>query len=155
MIQDPLSSAVAVALVFYRGRGDWMDRLIRLCTGSPYSHCEIRVGRLCYTSHQGRRGVTAMRRDTFADWDAVPLPNVRPDDVLRFFRATHADGYNWLGVLAAAFRVGYLPRGRWHCAQWCAAAIGAENPARITPGGLYRLVCPAPFGATPFTTTVS
>ena len=34
----------------YKGEGDWADKLIRFWTGGIYSHVEIVIGDLWYTS---------------------------------------------------------------------------------------------------------
>ena len=51
----------AVRLAFYKGEGDWVDKLVRWWTKSQYSHVEV-VGNMWVSSSPRDGGVNAKIR---------------------------------------------------------------------------------------------
>ena len=130
-----------VLLLLFKGRGDFLDYLIRLRTRSPYSHCEIMLpGGLCYTSHQMRGGVACIPRTLNDQWDVVPLHSLTAEQVVAHYEKTKHHGYNWIGVIGCAIGISLPWPNRWHCSQWCATVLGMRSTAGMSPGDVNRVL---------------
>ncbi|QDD91320.1 hypothetical protein [Pseudomonas oryzihabitans] len=50
-------------------------------------------------------------------------------------------GYDWLGILGSQILpTGFQSRSRWFCSEFCAQALGLEQPHRYSPGQLAEAV---------------
>ena len=111
--------------------------LIRWWTKSPYSHCELVVDGVAYSSSVQDGGVRAKRIEfNPAHWDFVDLPWADPAAVLRHFRRTDGEPYGWTDLL---WRQNFNRPGDSigsFCSEWCAAALGLSNPQQYSPGTL-------------------
>ena len=114
---------------------------IQWWTNSIYSHCELVVDGMCYSSSAMDKGV---RRKTItldpAKWDVIDLPWADADRVLRYFHATRKHNYGWASLLTSQLlnlnrEVGEAP----FCSQWCAEALGLPNPVTYGPRTLGEL----------------
>ena len=126
-----------VKLALYKGRGQIGNALIRWWTRSPYSHCEIVIGDMGYTSSLMDGGVRA-KRIQFAPehWDFVELPWAHELKVKAFFAQTDSEPYGWPDlVLRQVLNRGGDSPG-YFCSEWCAAALGLPNPQTFNPGTL-------------------
>lgn len=124
-------------LALYKGKGQVGNALIRWWTRSPYSHCEIVIGEMSYSSSLMDGGVRAKRIDhNPAHWDFVALPWAEPHRVESLMCDTHGEPYGWLDLLwrQVLNRPGDA-RG-WFCSEWCAAALGLPNPQLYSPATL-------------------
>lgn len=87
---------------FYKKRGDWVDRVIRFRTVSPYSHVELLAPNgLCYSSSPRDGGVRAKVFELLPeDWELIPLP---------FFDRTKSNPYDFVGaIVGQALSVKFL-----------------------------------------------
>ena len=111
--------------------------LIRWWTKSPYSHCELVVDGVAYSSSVQDGGVRAKRIEfNPAHWDFVDLPWADPDAVLHYFRMTDGEPYGWVDLLwRQVFNRPGDALGAF-CSEWCAAALGLTNPQQYSPGTL-------------------
>ena len=132
---------MTVQLALYKGEGQLGNALIRWWTRSEYSHCELVVDGMCYSSSAMDKGV---RRKAIvlhpAKWDVIDLPWADATQVLRYFQATRKHNYGWASLLASQMlnlnrTVGKAP----FCSQWCAAALGLPNPVTYSPRTLGEL----------------
>lgn len=55
----------AVRLAFYKGEGDWVDKVVRWWTKSQYSHVEVIVGDTWYSSSPRDGGVRSMQMEDY------------------------------------------------------------------------------------------
>lgn len=142
----------AVYLALYKGRRDgaWYrpgvatarlsDWIIRILTGSPYSHCELAVpcadGQYdCYSSSIRDGGVRLKTMPLPSEkWDLIPV-DVNPEQVYEALAATFGAKYDWLGATGVIARWRHDKR-KWFCSEWCAMALGLANPERFCPGSL-------------------
>lgn len=124
-------------LALYKGRGTVGNALIRWWTRSPYSHCEIVIGEIAYSSSLRDGGVRAQRIEFAPEhWDFVDLPWADGTGVRRHYARTMDEPYGWLDVL---WRQVFNRRGNawgWFCSEWCAAALGLPNPQLYSPATL-------------------
>lgn len=127
-------------VAFYKAPGTWLDALIRLLTRSIYSHCELVIDGICYTSSNRDGGVRskAIYLDT-EKWDVFDIPHNK-DLAKAWFTEHYGQSYDWLGAVRIVLP--FLPNSsnKWFCSEACAAALGIENPGRQTPATLYHLL---------------
>jgi hypothetical protein len=133
---------MTVQLALYIGKGNWFNALIRFWTSSPYSHCELVVDGMCYSSSQMDGGVRAKRIDLGSKhWELVPIPWADPQRILDYYDATRHQSYGYLDLLRSQF----FNRAKDHkssafCSEWCAAALGLPNPTIYSPHTLGEFV---------------
>ena len=149
-----------ITLAFYKGRASrlWhrmQDSAIRRATGSPYSHVELIVGpcgpgqtAICLSSSGRDGGVREKPILIQPDhWDLAHLA-IEPTGPARFIRDRIGAGYDYRGILLSqALPFGCHDSTRWFCSEICAAAIGLEEPHRLSPGKLWSAL--GRFGSAP------
>lgn len=126
-----------VRLALYKRPGRWVDKIIRVRTSSPYSHCEVVVAGLCFTSSNRDGGVRVKPIDLDDGWDVIDLPRADPRAVHRLLGLTIGQGYDWIGaIVGRGLDVKLRHSERWFCSQWCAEALGFRESWRFTPATL-------------------
>lgn len=131
-----------VYLALYKGRGLIGNAVIRAWTRSPYSHCELVIGGLGYSSSLMDGGVRAKRIDwDSGNWDLIPVPWVRMEDVLAHYESTKGRSYSWLDLIRSQmFNTTANQPDADFCSEWCAAAMGVPSETLYSPASLGRLV---------------
>lgn len=133
---------MTVYLALYKAKGKPGNAVIRWWTGSAYSHCELVVDGVWYSSSIQDKGVRAKVIDPKpGHWDLIPLPSHLAARILKHFEATKGDSYGWLELLRCQIlNTNFSQTGAAFCSEWCAAAIGIPNPASYSPRTLAELV---------------
>lgn len=135
-------------LAFYKGKGTWVDRLIRWSTRSAYSHVEIvhdmeekwqhfTFGYQCYSSSARDGGVRSKLIKLNPDhWDLVEV-TWRDDFDLDLFIENDSAKYDYSGIVFShIFSLGRHNKNKWFCSEICAAALGLPKPQNYSPGRL-------------------
>ncbi|WP_343560424.1 hypothetical protein [Kiloniella sp. b19] len=141
-----MSQSRMTYLAFYKGTGKWWNKLIRLWTRGPYSHCEIvtskpnswRKTAQSLSASEWDGGVRKKTIDFTTDnWDLIPVAI----DCDRLSQAKGEIGakYDWVGILFSQI----LPLSRehpdkWFCSELAAFVIGLPDPHHFSPNSLYR-----------------
>ena len=128
-----------VKLAMYKAPGTLLNRLIRLRTNSPYSHCELLLSDgLCYSSSHRDGGVRRKYIEMVPEhWDLIDMPWADELQIKDYWERTKGSGYDWLGVFVGQlFYVNVGTPGLYFCSEWCAAAVGLPGPWRYNPGTL-------------------
>lgn len=116
-----------IFLALYKGKGQLFNRLIRLWTGSMYSHCEIVMpdGRWLSASAMDG-GVRAKHiEQKLEHWELIPVPWANPSVIEDVFEIHQGKGYDWAGIfLSQLFATGLHSKHRMFCSEFCAAALG-------------------------------
>ncbi len=136
-----------IKLAFYKAKGKWRNRLIRIWTRGPYSHCEVLLnesnGR-CVSSSEMDDGVRYKFIQLHPDhWDIVDVTGTTLKQITRF-----ADPlvkaqlkYDWLGILLSqVLPLARHSKNKWFCSEFCAAAIGLPKPQKYSPNSLHRYI---------------
>ncbi len=140
-----------VKLAFYKANGPKAridDKIIAKYTNGPYSHVEIVIGKIMYSSSPRDGGVRRRehRFDT-AVWDYINLENIEISKIVEFYNVTKRDKYDWMGIFG--FIVPFKDREKeWFCSEWCSMALKiagfkplwTKDPAKISPNRLYKVV---------------
>ena len=126
-------------LAFYKAKGNWIDYLVRLRTGSKYSHCELIIGSLWISSSSRDGGVRIKRIETDLDhWDYIDV-NFDSAKAIEVFCRSKGMKYDYLGVLVGRlFRTDIQTANRYFCAELVGEMIGIEHPYRLTPQSLFE-----------------
>lgn len=131
-----------VKLALYKGKGQIGNALIRRWTGSQYSHCELVVDGVAYSSSIRDGGVRAKVIEfDDAHWDVVALPDCFAWKIEAHFAATRGAPYGWRDLLLSqVLNTARNESGAAFCSEWCAAALGLPNSTTFSPKTLFDLV---------------
>lgn len=123
---------MSVALALYKGKGNWVNSLIRWQNQSPYSHCELIVDGWMYSSTVHDGGVrcklqTYLREE---DWDIIPINFNNGESILKHYVDTKDHPYGWRDLFQTQIfgRRTADDKGDF-CSEWCLAALGLDSPS--------------------------
>lgn len=119
----------------------WTSRVICWWTGSIYSHCELVVDGMCYSSSAMDKGVRCKQIELDPEkWDIIDLPWADPQYVKDYFARTDGDTYGWLSLYTSQLFNRNIPiPGTQMCSEWCANALRLPNAVVHSPGPLVTL----------------
>ena len=126
-------------IAFYKAEGTLFDKAIRFFTKSRYSHCELVINNICYSSSFRDNGVRAKAIYLNQDnWDVFDLHGYNEEKALAVFNNCNNQPYDLIGVLRFLF--GFLPNRElhWHCSEICAYALGIDKSENYTPQDLFE-----------------
>lgn len=139
-----------VKLAFYKGEGDWTDKLIRWWTGSKYSHVEMIIDGRWYSSSPRNgyvRSKIIIPKEDHWDFVDVEVTECAKYEMLTFFKKQLGKKYDWAGIfLSQVLPLEIQDPGRWFCSEICSAALKRvgkhlEKPAQwYSPGRLYESI---------------
>ncbi|URL01228.1 hypothetical protein L4F91_06700 [Avibacterium sp. 20-126] len=133
-----------VYLAMYKARGNWVDKIIRLFTGKPYSHCELAIQfgdkYQCYSSSPRDGGVRTKPMHLSADkWDLIPLA-ISGQKATAFYQKTKGKKYDFIGAIGCVLPLRQKP-SRYYCSEWCYEAVFGQAPKEaISPNRLARIL---------------
>lgn len=124
-------------LALYKGKGRIGNALIRWWTRSIYSHCELVIGDLAYSSSMMDGGVRGKIIEFDPEhWDFIELPWADTIGVMLLYSQTRDQPYGWLDLLWRQVLNRPGDSRGWFCSEWCAAALGIPNPQIYSPASL-------------------
>lgn len=134
-------------IAFYKGSWSlWKDpgKLIghlAVCirTLSKYSHAELVIDRVCYTSSVRDGGVRAKVIDlTDGHWDVREVSEVwdNKEVALQWFKEHDGLPYDWWGIVRFVLPFVKQKDGEWFCSEAVAAALGHPHPEEFAPSDL-------------------
>lgn len=117
-----MNTTKSVSIIFYKGRGTLAEKLIRLWTKSPYSHCEFRRSDGLYHSNDRFRFVSRTEKLEINpnDWEVceITLPSEIIERVERRQLRKNGTAYDWMGIVfSQVFRLGFHDKKRWFCSK--------------------------------------
>lgn len=128
-----------IQLASYKGT-NLFDILIKLVTKKKYSHNELIVNDISYSSLAFDGAV--QRYKTFEEgmWDFVEIdPNkVNQLHMGEVLEQSKDAGYDWLGIARFIFHSIKPSLTRYFCSERCADALGTANPHLYSPGELHE-----------------
>ena len=120
-----------IQVAFYKGEGNFFNKVVRWWTDSIYSHAEIILpdGYTWVGISPFIKSKVAERKKIMLahkEWDFIDL-DIRENQyniIMEFFEDTKGQGYDWLGMLLSQF----LPckikhKKRWYCSEWISYAL--------------------------------
>jgi hypothetical protein len=143
-----------IEFAFYKKsapRANWADEIISWWTNGPYSHVELIIDGVMYSSSP-RDGYVRCKPHIYdpLSWDYidVSVSDRDIDRIKKFFTKTENRKYDWLGILGFIIPV-HDSEQKYFCSEWCTKAgiIGGieclydKNPSRMSPNRLaYTLL---------------
>ncbi len=141
-------------IAFYKGsKSLWKDPgklaahlLICVRTLSKYSHAELVIDRVCFSSSARDKGIRGKVIDLHdGHWDVF---DVRDDldgpgaarAAFRWFADHAGTEYDWHGIYRFALPFVKQKANRWFCSEAVAAALGHPTPEKFSPADLLSLV---------------
>jgi hypothetical protein len=129
---------MTVQLALRKGDTRLSAKAICWWTGSIYSHCELVVDGLCYSSSAMDGGVRAkvISLDP-TKWDVIELPWADPQYVKDYFVLTDGHTYGWWSLIKSQlFNRNQTVEASQFCSEWCANALVLPNAVSHSPGTL-------------------
>ncbi len=120
-----------IKIAFYKGKGNFLNSIVRWWTGSVYSHAELVLpdGITWLGISPFLKSKVDARKKLLlnpAEWDFIniQITEEQLEIILEFLEDTKGCGYDWIGMLLSQF----LPckikhKKRWYCSEWIAYAL--------------------------------
>ena len=120
-----------IKIAFYKGKGNFLNSIVRWWTGSTYSHAELVLpdGITWLGISPFLKSKVDARKKLLlnpGDWDfiRIQITEEQLQIILEFLEDTKGQGYDWIGMLLSQF----LPckikhKKRWYCSEWIAYAL--------------------------------
>jgi len=134
-------------IIFYIGKHEIQDHLIRFLTKSKISHCELVFSDKVSFSAIPTIGTRFTNLKNISDtntWITVDLPWIYYDAEVRIRRFCEQENnckYDWSAVLLGRINPLHNHRSKWFCSEICAAAIRPFTRGLTdfwyTPSSLY------------------
>ena len=146
-------------IAFYKGKGNFINAIVRWWTNSIYSHAELIlpddatwIGISPFIKSQVTHRIVI--EYDYSKWDFIEI-EITPeqlDVIMDFYEDTRGDGYDWTGMLLSQFSPCRIKhRKRWYCSEWIAYAlriacvfdwrtIRIYDRKDLSPAVLYNLV---------------
>lgn len=132
-------------VALYKGKDRLFDRMVQWWTRSDYSHCEAIVeekadgSMVCWSSSclDGGVRIKEMKLNP-AKWDIVEV-SADLGRVRLWFTLHQGKSYDFWGLAGCVLRCLSPSRDKWFCSSAVAAAIGYDEPWRVTPADLANL----------------
>ena len=134
-----------VYLAMYKGPGDQIHHKVFhygtcVWTLSRYSHCELLIDNLCYSSSARDSGVRSKSIPNLHDsgkWDIFYLPSIDAEKALDIFYEHVGKKYDYLGV--ARHVVPFIPNieDRMYCSELVSAMCSLPQTEK-TPEDVFR-----------------
>lgn len=128
-------------MAFYKGKGNFFDALVRLVTRSEYSHCEIVIDGVCWSSSPRDGGVRRTQINLQSGhWDVIDLVG-NEEAVSLWFKSREGASYDWIGLIRTVIPFFPHSKTKWFCSEACGAALGI-NASTLSPQDLFDRLRP-------------
>lgn len=136
-----------IAIALYKGKPSdgWFHilshYLIRLRTLSKYSHAELVINNICYSSSSRDGGVRAKSIDiTSGKWDVIyiDVTNEVKQQALLWFKQNNEKNYDWSNILR--YIIPFYPqrKDQYVCFEAVGEALGFAGAYKLTANDLYE-----------------
>jgi hypothetical protein len=136
-------------IAFYKGPvGFWDDPVhwithwaVCIKTLSKYSHVELEIKGICYSSSVRDHGVRGKVIDlNNGKWDIIDIGDEGQDVASKFFKERIGEKYDWNGIIRFLLPFVKQKRNQYFCSEAVAAALGFKRPEDFSPGKLYEMI---------------
>ena len=120
-----------IQVAFYKGEGNFFNKVVRWWTDSIYSHAEIvlpdgytwvGISPFIKSKVDERKKIMFVHKE----WDFIDIDITENqyNIIMEFIEDTKGQGYDWIGMLLSQF----LPckikhKKRWYCSEWISYAL--------------------------------
>lgn len=128
-------------MAFYKGQGNFFDALVRFVTRSEYSHCELVIGDLCWSSSPRDGGIRRAQINLQSGhWDVIDIIGDE-DAVDLWFKSREGAGYDWIGLIRTVIPFFPHSKTKYFCSEACGAALSLRADD-LSPQDLFDLLRP-------------
>jgi len=138
-------------LAFYKGKGNFVDFLIRWWTKSRFSHVELVFSDQAWFSSTRSRGthIEWSPQTHMMEWEYlnVPMSQEQERAIKLWCLKENSKKYDYIGILfSQIFSFKRHNENKWFCSEICLAAlqhIGLHPnyaPHNVSPGRLYNII---------------
>lgn len=136
-----------IALALYKGKptdGLWhtvSHYLIKLRTLSKYSHAELVINGLCYSSSARDGGVRAKDINlSSGKWDVIELelPEYQEQQAVQWFITNYGKNYDWLNILRYLVPFIGQKNNQYICFEAVGSALGFAGSYKLTANDLLE-----------------
>lgn len=136
-----------IAIALYKGKPSdgWFHilshYLIRLRTLSKYSHAELVINNVCYSSSARDGGVRAKSIDiTSGKWDVIyiDITNEVKQQALLWFKQNNEKNYDWSNILRYCIPFYPQRKDQYVCFEAVGEALGFAGAYKLTANDLYE-----------------
>ena len=125
---------------FYNARaGKIEDKIVGLI--SVFSHVELEIDGVCYSSSNRDRGVRSKVIDTSnaQKWLSFDLKkDIDVNRCLLYFESVRGQKYDWLNIfLTQIIKVNIQSSNKQICSEFVANCLGLENAHKYSPESLF------------------
>jgi hypothetical protein len=134
-------------LAFYKGspKNDWLHTIshygIRLWTFSKWSHAELVIDDICWSSSARDGGVRSKQIDLNSGrWDIIDLnvPESLEQQALAWFHKHNGAKYDYRNILRFVFTPTGHDKNKWVCFEAIAEALNLAGSHKLTANDLYE-----------------
>ena len=148
-----------IKIAFYKGKGTWVNAIVRWWTNSIYSHAELVLpDGITWIGISPFLKSKINKRIKFdilpVEWDfcSINVSEQQYKVILEFFEETQGEKYDWIGMLLSQFMPCKIKhRKRWYCSEWISYAlriacvfdwriIKIYDRKDLSPAVLYKLI---------------
>ena len=137
---------MSLSLALYKGPPSDLLHVIghnatRLWTWSKYSHAELVIDGVCWSSSSRDGGVRSKVIDLDSGkWDVVKLTDslLIKSNALLWFKQHEGDKYDYRNILRFVIPVVGHDKRKWVCYEACGAALGITNPHKLDADKLLQ-----------------
>ena len=121
-----------IKIAFYKGEWEFVNRIVRWWTKSPYSHAELVLSdgaTWIGISPFLKSEVSARKKDgiNLNEWEFIEfdITQEQNDIIMQFYEETKGNRYDWFGMIASQLLSPFVlkQRGHWYCSEWIAYAL--------------------------------
>mgnify|MGYP003409536427 CR=1 FL=1 len=133
-----------ICLALYKGPASgFFNKLVHyvicIATWSKYSHCELSINGLCYSSSFRDGGVRKKSIDlTDGKWDVVSIEGADEARALARFAEREGRKYDWIGAFLSCTPWPRSESGKDFCGGINAYMLGLDKPQSWTPAELAQ-----------------
>ena len=148
-----------IQVAFYKGKGNFINSIVRWWTNSVYSHAELVLpdGETWIGISPFLKSKVASRQKLLVDyteWDflTIEITEEQYEVILDFFEETKECKYDWIGMILSQFLPFNIKRkNKWYCSEWIAYALRISgvvdwkvikiyNQTDLSPGQLHSII---------------
>lgn len=144
-----------ILFAFYKGKGSWLDQIIRLWTRGKYSHVEVifqENGRLKWYSAGTEYPYSVRAKYANIDpnkWDIIEVPISEDKEAFahNIAKSMIGHGYDWSGVFfSMVLRLNFHSPKRESCNEFTAKIAKAagidlsDDPNMYSPSKFYKIL---------------
>ena len=128
-------------IAFYKGKGGWFNKAIRLWTRSNYTHVELIIDDVWYSSSHTDGGVRSrVISGDSGNWD---IYEVDGDSgwALLMYEVAEPCKYDWFGIfLSQVLPLGLHMNNRYFCSELVGEMLQIDGSHRYSPIDLFNLL---------------